>query len=237
MSKINLPSILTEDTWFYKERPEDQHRLKHLLGKPYISYSTISSFFEYTEDFIKSKIVGVRDEVGIYGDFGTYWGETLEKGTLPKENPHGFKGAELFDVDNYRTKGSEYERMIVIEQEGYFVIGFIDQLIPEPDGTYTIRDQKTGGKGKEEGYKKEDYIQTVLYAHALELEGLKIKGTEILFLRRVGSHVNPPLALSGEMFLIPLEYNKERVKYALAKVDKAVKGITELKNTYDKIFS
>lgn len=232
---IKLPSILTEESWFYKDRPEDRHKLEHLLGKPYISYSSVDSYFNYLNDFIKQKFCMIELPEGIYGNFGTYCGTALEDGKFPEENPNGYVGQENLDLVTLRPEGAIYEKMIVIEREGYFIIGFIDRWTKSERGVF-IRDQKTGGKLKERKYSDNEYIQTILYAYAEELLGEAIEGTDVYFVRREGSHVKPPLKISDEQFEIPLEYNKERVDYALTKVDNAVKGISDLYTTYLKIF-
>lgn len=232
---IKLPSVLTEDTWFYKDRPEDRHKLKHLLGSPYISYSSCDSYYNYLNDFIKQKFCKIKLPEGIYGVFGSYCGQATETGEFPEDNPHGFEGQENLDLASLRPEGALFEKMIVIERKGYFIIGFID-IWTKSDKGVKIRDQKTGGKLKEKKYSDPEYIQTVLYAYAEELLGETVDETDVYFIRREGSHVNPPLKISKEQFEIPLPYNKERVEYALNKVDEAVKGISDLYTTKIKIF-
>mgnify|MGYP006363267569 CR=1 FL=1 len=100
-----------------------------------------------------------------------------------------------------------------------------------------VADIKTGGAGKESEYKKESYIQLVLYAYALVLEGYTINNLGAWFCRRTGSHIKPPLNLSTEQFYIPLDYTKERVKYALDKVNRVVSEISELYSVYLKFFT
>src|SRR5690606_15794401 len=101
----------------------------------------------------------------------------------------------------------------------------------------SVEDLKTGGSGKEKEYQKEDYVQVILYAYALEQEGYKIGKTGVWFVRRTGSHIKPPLHISSEQFPIPLEYNPQRVEFALKKIDKAVQEISEYCKIYAKFFS
>ena len=229
---INLPTILTEDTHFYKKYEKD---LKHLLGTPYISYSTMNSWMDlkYRGDFIKQKLLGIKLPSGVYADLGTYLGTAVETGEFPKDNPHGFTGQENVDLEKYRKPGAEYEKIIIIERDGYFIVGFIDIYYENSAGEKHLEDNKTGGKDKESEYKSDDYLQTVLYNYAL---GGECK-TGVNFFRRTGSHINPPLHLSKEQFYIPIEYNEKRVDTALKKVDKAIKEITEIKNVFDKFFA
>ena len=70
-SKIELPTILTEKCWFYKDNEE---LCKPHLGKFYISYSSVDGFLNYIEDFIKQKFVGIKLPDSIYASFGSYVG-------------------------------------------------------------------------------------------------------------------------------------------------------------------
>jgi hypothetical protein len=226
-----LPTILTEQTHFYKENEE---LCKPHLNKPYISYSSIDSWFNYPEDFIKQKFAHISLPDGIYAMLGTFVGEAIENGEFG-ENEYGFTGLENVDLKTLRPEGAEYEKMILIDRGAYVIVGFID-IYTEYGGKCHIRDMKSGGAKKEFKYQLEEYIQTVLYGYGMELQGKVVDKTDVYFIRRTGSHFKPPLNLSEEQFVIPLEYNEQRVKYALDRVDKAVKEIAELYKTYVKIF-
>lgn len=237
-SKVELPTILTKDCWFYEDNKElcDPH-----LGKPYISYSTVNSWEEYRDDFIKNKFAGIETPDNVYADLGSYIGSAVETGEWPEENPHGFIGQENFqDILDDRPSTAIYERMILLDMGEYVIIGFIDIFNMYKEGDESLAqvvDLKSGGKGKEDYYSSEEYIQVMLYAKALEKEGIKVGDTSILFVRREGSHVKPPLKISDERFVIQLEYTEDRVKYALDKVDRVVKEISSCFKTYNKIFA
>lgn len=232
---INLPSILTESSWFYKE-PKYQEQLKPYLDKPYISYSTMESWEEYREDFIKEKLVGLPQPFGIYKEFGSYLGTAFENGNFDHDNPFGFIGQENLDLSKYRTDDAEYEKLIIIDRGEYIIIGFIDKFERLEDGSVHVQDLKSGGAKKEEKYASDEYTQVPLYAHALEQIGEKIGKTDVLFIRRESSHYKPPLKISKEQFYIPVNYTKEKVDKALKKVDRVVKEISEIKSVYDKFF-
>lgn len=228
---IELPSKLTTDVWFYKGNEE---LITPHLGKYYISYSTVSSWEDYRGDFIKQKLVGITLPDSIYGAFGSWVGTSVEHGEVQKNN-YGFTGEENINLIE-RTDNDKYERMILIDMGEYCIIGFIDIMRELSPKVVKVLDIKTGGAKKEEEYKKESYIQTTLYSKALEDEGYTIKETGVWFCRRTGSHIKPPLNLSSEQFFIPLEYNEKRVKYALDKVDRVVKEISEYYKVYKKVF-
>lgn len=231
-SKIKLPSKITKDSWFYKDNEE---LCKPHLGKYYISYSSVESWIGYREDFIKQKFAGIKTPDGLYAQLGNYMGEAVETGTFG-DNPSGFTGQENIDLKELRPEGAEYEKMIIIDMGEYVILGFIDVFHEYEKMVAHIRDLKTGGKNKEKKYSSEEYVQVVLYAYAIEQLGYKIGKTDVYFVRRTGSHVNPPLNISEEQFEIPLEYSKERVKFALDRVDKVVKEVSDVYKTYVKVF-
>lgn len=230
-NKIELPSILTTDCWFYEANKElcDPH-----LNKPYISYSSSESWENYTNDFIKQKFAGIKLPQGLYASMGNYLGEAVEHGKFG-ENPFGFTGQENFHLIP-RPEGAEYEKMVLIDFGEFIFIGFIDIYLEDEDGTVDITDLKSGGKGKEKNYESEDYTQVVLYSAALEKQGRKIGKTSVWFVRRTGSHINPPLHISDEQFEIPIKYTPELVEKAFAKLRRNVEGISDCYKTYQKIF-
>lgn len=231
-NKVTLPSIIKEDSWFYKDNEEV---CKPHLNKPYISYSSVSSWEDYKDNFIKEKFAKIKLPEGIYAALGSYLGSAVEEGKFPTENPYGFTGQENFHLIE-RPENAKYERFILIDFGDYVCIGFVDIWNEISPNKLSIKDLKSGGAKKEDTYKDSKYIQVILYAHAAEKEGYEIVETGVWFVRRTGSHINPPLNISSEQFFIPLEYSPERVKYALEKVDRVVKEISDLYTTYLKFF-
>lgn len=231
-TSIELPSKLDKSNWFYEGNEE---LINPHLGKYYISYSTVSSWEDYRNDFIKQKLAGIKLPDSIYGSFGSWVGTSVEHGEVQTNN-YGFTGGENISLIQ-RTENDKYERMILIDMGEYCIIGFIDIMREVAPKVVQVIDIKTGGSKKEEEYKKESYIQTTLYSKALEDEGYRISASGVIFCRRTGSHINPPLNLSKEQFYIPLEYNEKRVKYALDKVDRVVKEISEFYKIYNKFFA
>jgi hypothetical protein len=229
--KTNLPSKLSKENWFYKgnEKLIDPH-----LNKFYISYSTVTSWEDYRADFIKQKLAGITLPDSVYSSFGSWVGTTVETGKIQTNN-YGFTGGENISLIE-RKEGDQYERMILIDMGEFVVIGFIDILREISPLVVNVFDVKTGGAGKESEYKKESYIQLLLYCYALVLEGYTVNEMGVWFCRRTGSYVKPPLNLSTEQFYIPLDYTEERVKYALDKVTRVVEEISEYVTFYQKYF-
>lgn len=238
LKNINLPTKI-KDSWFYQEE-QYKEQLKEYEDWSYISYSTAGDLTEYFEDLIKEKVTKVKDfSSSVYSEFGNYVGEYIEQGVLPQNNPNDFKIDDSFDVSKFRPEGAEYEKLVTLElskEEKVLFIGFIDVYF-ERDGLSYLRDNKTGSATKKSNYQKDKYTQLVLYATALEQIGYKIGGIGIDFLERKGSHINPPLVLTGKHTDIPLEYSKERVKFAIDTLLKNTQYISDLYTTYKKYFS
>lgn len=122
IKQLELPSVLTKDSWFYEENKE---LCEPYLGRPYISNSTHTSFNDYFDDFVKEKLGGIDLGPKIYAEFGTYVGEAIENGKFHPENPNMFDGQDNLDLT--RKEGVEYEKMIIIDRGSYIILGFIDK--------------------------------------------------------------------------------------------------------------
>lgn len=229
--KLQLPTILTEDTWFYKKY---EKQLKPHLGKYYLSYSSYNAWEEYTEDFIKNKFVKLPQKPKLYASLGNYLGEAVETGSFSEENPNGFTGQENLKLVP-RPKDAEYERFVLIDMGEFIFIGFID-IYEEKKNKVKLGDLKTGGKNKEKYYASDKYKQTRLYGKAVEMEGKELEKTYVWFVRRTGSHINPPLHISDEQFEIPLEYTPELGEKAIEGLKKGAIQISDCYTTYLKFF-
>lgn len=227
---ISLPTILTKEVWFYEENKE---KIEPHLGKPYISYSSVTAWQDYREDFIKQKFVGLTLPGSVYTELGSFVGGYVETGKVP-DNKYGFGGIENLEKIP-RPKGAKYERFVLLDFKDFVLIGFID-IMTEKEKEATVTDLKTGGGKKEDYYASKEYLQTVLYSAALEQEGYKIKDCNVYFVRRKGSHFRPPLVITDEQFYVDTPYNEKRKEYAINKVKKVVKEISEFYKVYKKYF-
>jgi len=228
--KIVLPTVLREDTHFYKAY---EAQLKPYLGYYYISYSTASGVDKYMEDLIKRKFAKIKLPETCYTSLGGFLGKAVETGEFEKENPYGFIVDESLDISKYRPEGAEYEKLVIMPLfENVIFIGFIDVYYKNGEGAI-VRDNKSGSWTKRSEYTSDEYTQLVLYAKALD-ENIDSIGVD--FFERSGSHISPPLKLTGKTEDIPLEYSPERVKYAIEKLKKNTERISELYETYLKVF-
>ena len=132
-----------------------------------------------------------------------------------------------------------------IHQKSYVIktqanAGFIDivesNIYEEKKNKVKLGDLKTGGKNKEKYYASDKYKQTRLYGKAVEMEGKELEKTYVWFVRRTGSHINPPLHISDEQFEIPLEYTPELGEKAIEGLKKGAIQISDCYTTYLKFF-
>jgi hypothetical protein len=176
--------------------------------------------------------MGIKLPSSPYAEFGTSIGVARETGDYSIFN---IETKEILD-NIARQDDCIYEREILLDMGEFVVQGFIDELTPtSTEQEYVIVDNKTGGKGKDADYKSKDYLQTVIYRMALEQEGVKVVDTQIRFFLRLGSHFKPPLRLDGTVFMIPIEYNEERVEYAKAKLRRIASEISELYEVFNRL--
>lgn len=241
--QLILPTVITEDSDIYKNNPEVA---QEYLGRPYLSYSSVTQWQEYKDDFVKGKLGGIRSAESVYLKFGNYVGSYLEHfGNPPKKATSStmFAGEENLQliynnvITPHEHRSKLYTEHFIIKDLGSFVVvGYIDFMAVPDDNRVTILDLKTGGKGAEKKYSKKEYIQTTLYASAIAEHGYDIEYSGVYFVRREGSHFNPPLRLGSEQFYIETPFNKTREKYALNTVTKVAKEIEALYKTYKKVF-
>lgn len=236
LKNINLPTKI-EDSWFYKDE-KYKEQLEPYKDWSYISYSTAGDLTEYFEDLIKEKITKVKGYTEtVYTRLGNWLGDAQGKGYF--EPSDEFEVSPDFDINKFRPEGAEYEKLVTLElskEEKVLFIGFVD-VYYERNGLSYLRDSKTGSESKVDNYKKDKYTQLVLYAYALEQSGYKIGGIGVDFFERKGSHLNPPLVLTGKHTDIPLKYSKERIKFALDTLLKNTQYISDLYTTYQKYFN
>lgn len=238
LKNIKLPSRITEESWFYKDSQYTE-QIKPFLGWQYVSYSTAGDVTQYFEDTIKQKIAGLDTyKDTCYTLLGNYLGEAIETGKFSENNPEGFVVDSSLDLSRYRPDGAEYEKLVTLilsEEEKVVFIGFID-VCHDKNGKKRLRDNKSGSSTKVKDYTLDKYIQLVLYAYALEQKGENIDSIGVDFFERIGSHLNKPLKLTGKHTDISLEYNKDRIDFALKKIYENTQYISDLYTTYLKIF-
>lgn len=174
-------------------------------GKPYLSYSSITTFQKDPKEFAERYLYGKPFEGNIWTDFGSKVGEALEHGDFSKFSPEEQKVLEATPrLDQFETK-------ITWDLGDFDVIGFIDTNTE--DRSHLI-DYKTGGPGKDKQYDSEKYFQLAIYAAESRQKGYTVDRAEVVFLERIGNPLKGyPLKLKpvGPL-VIPQDISPGRIK-------------------------
>lgn len=196
----------------------------------FLSYSQISTFLTSKKDFIKQYIYKEPITFKAYINFGSEIGKALETNdfsAFSKQEQKILKQVKRLDI---------FEKAIKLDfkEHGFYLKGYCDTV----DKKFTeIWDYKTGTKSKIEEYKKDDYIQPLLYAAGIEQETGRLpkKIGVILIDRKGNAFKGEKLTLGDQIWEIPLELTPERINYAKEKVIKAAYEISKLYQTFLKL--
>lgn len=217
------------------------------IGMPKLSYSQIQSWCnpDYKKDYFRTYFLNIPSEGSIFTEFGSACGTFIE--SIGKKDPecHQKYEALLSDFDrdvitaNLKfPKNSVYEDYICLNVDDEFVIeGFADRVVYLPKNRIVVQDFKTGSiKNKSVEYGSNDYNQTRLYAYAKELEGYEVGKCEVILFDRKGNGSDKhPLRLTGDINIIPNEYNMELVNNFLNKARKVAKEISDTYQRYQRL--
>lgn len=175
-------------------------------GISYLSYSQISLFLRDKKEYKEVYINNRPFEGNEYTDFGIKVGRALEENDYSK-----FNNSER-DILKKVKRLDVFERKTVLNYEGFYVVGYIDSVSSD---YLEIIDYKTGGKGKEEQYKKIDYIQIQLYALSLRQEtGITPQKGSVEFIRRKGNlYKGEKLIVADELPIsISVDLSEDKLK-------------------------
>lgn len=231
----------------YQDNSIEQKYAKY-NGMPKISYSQLTSWNDpkYRNSYIRSYFLGIRDESGVFAEFGSATGTFVESiGTGSKECHEPYEHL-LSDSDReFLSKkldypeNSVYEDYVVYNYKDLFVIeGYIDRSVYLPDNYIIIEDFKTGSISKKKDYYAHpDYNQTRLYAYVKESEGYHIDDCRVVLLDRAGNGSDKhPMRLTGDLKIIPTPYDKKETEKFLKTVEKTVQDISKNYQHFLKLF-
>jgi len=199
---------------------------KDKKGNGYLSYSQISTFKRSKDDYYKQYIEGVPFEGNDYTDFGSKVGESLEL--------NSFKSFDTMEAKILKSvkRLDLFERSTILNYNGFYVVGYIDTI---SDDYSQIIDYKTGGRGKDAQYVKDDYTQLQIYALSIRQEtGITPQKASVEFITREGN------AFKGESLRVAYEPVKsididisyERLKTVYWGVLRTAKEISDFYEKY-----
>lgn len=208
-----------------------------VTGRPYLSYSQISTWKKSKRDYIRQYFFG-EDFSGMsdYMDFGSKVGNALEKNDFSeftKEEQKFLKTIPRYD---------QFEREINLQMDGYFVKGFIDTNTTENtekgELVKKIADYKTGEIEKKElEYASDDYIQLDIYAASIQQEtGVLPEEVSVFLIDRTGNAFKgEPLRLGERYITITKKVDDKRVKVVMNEVNKIAQEISEYYQVFLKL--
>ena len=223
-------------------------KYKKYEGMPKLSYSQITSWLssEYRRSYIKSYMIGLRDEGSIFTTFGSAVGTFIESIGTNNNEPHKPYFFNISDNDRAIIKDnidfpehSVYEDYVVLNLDDRFVIeGYADRIIYN-DKELIVEDFKTGSIAKKANFYADpnEYKQTALYSYIKEVEGYTVKEARVKLLDRKGNGSQKhPLKLTGAVETIPTEYNPEKVqKWLQEVVIPCAEEISDFFGTFQKL--
>lgn len=194
-------------------------------GKPYISYSQISSFLRDKKEYMKSYFYNEPIQFTAYIDHGSKVGKALETNDFSqftKEEQVVLKQVPRLDI---------FEKNVQVDFGSFYLTGFIDTI----DKKFKkLHDYKVGTEKKIAEYKDPKYVQTVLYAMGIKQETGKLpKETSVILIDRKGNAFKgEPLMIGEKYWEIPLELSEKRIKFA----DELVRDTANEISKYYKVF-
>lgn len=217
-------------------------------GIPYISYSQASSFRETNDEFRYQMIlqyifgIEVKSRFEDFAVYGNNCGEYIETKGEKRGEMLSDNDCEILDkVMKDFIEGSEYEREVWIERDGYAILGYEDRWTPTGENECEVEDFKTGNiSSKRAFYSSEAYKQVLLYCYFEDtIKGNKIKDSYVTMLDRKGNPMSltdpTKLYLTGEVEKISTPYDRARAEEFLKDLDNIALEIASLKTTYDSL--
>jgi len=196
---------------------------KHGVNR--LSYSQIKTFKRSKSDFIDRYILNKKPKNNPYTIFGSKVGKAIEKGDY-----------FLFDQNECKTLNSVsrldlFEYATVLKFNDFNVYGYIDTCSFDYS---KIIDYKTGGIGKEEQYKQDEYSQLKIYVLSLyQMHEVKVKDAFVEFITREGNpYKGQRLKVSSKPVIkIPIDLSMKSLDAVEIDILKTAKEIDEF---YDK---
>ena len=208
-----------------------------VTGRPYLSYSQISTWKKSKRDYMRQYFFG-EDFSGMsdYMDFGSKVGNALES--------NNFSDFNKTEQEFLKTlpRYDEFEREVNLDMGEFFVKGFIDTNTTENtekgELVKKIADYKTGEiEKKESAYTSDDYIQLDIYAAAIQQEtGVLPEEINVFLIDRKGNAFKgEPLVLGDSYITITKKVDAKRVEQVKNEVHQIALEISDYYQLFLKL--
>ncbi len=195
-------------------------------GKNRLSYSQIETFKRSKTEFVERYILGKRIKQNPYIRFGSKVGEAIEKNDFflfDQKEQRVLQSVSRLDLFEYQT---------ILEFNDFNVYGFIDSCSFDYK---KIIDYKTGGVGKHNKYKLENYHQLQIYALSLQQMHCKTPDSaNVEFITRKGNPFKGEvLKVADEKIIkIPIDISLKKLDSVEIDIVKIAKEIDEFYDDY-----
>lgn len=203
---------------------------KQRNGVNLLSYTQISLWLKSKTDYIRKYFLNEPDK-----GFREYLEHGKKVGIAIENNDYsGFTDIEKEALQQLERLDL-FERPIDLHfEEGFSIIGYIDSCDKE---LTRILDYKVGSSDKLKEYEKQNYIQLLIYALAIQQETGKLpQSIGIEFIERGGNAFKQePLLLTGKVEKLNLELSEERCIFAKQLCIKVANEISDYYKVFKKL--
>lgn len=264
-SKINIPSIYTEEVW---KRGGSKKEHKKYIGLPYVSWSQVESFNDKAGfntgllgefEYLLGRFSKIEFPDMGWGQFGS---ETEAYITLRKLSKAKLDKLEVKIQEELAAalrNFSEREKVILdgieflgvfqdeicyyVEELNVIVLGYIDDRTPEKGAKVKmLRDYKTKSESSKKDLHDDKKHQIELYILGLKQRGLEVQNAEYCIIERLGGREcmggggREALSIGDRVWYEPYSWDEERLKVTHQMIIDTVIRISSLYTTYEKYF-
>jgi hypothetical protein len=264
-SKVNIPSIYTEEVW---KRGGSVKQHKKYIGLPYVSWSQVESFNDKSGfntgllgefEYLLGRFTKVEFPDMGWGQFGSETEAYITLRTLSKAKLAKLEvkiqeelAASILNFSDKEKKVLEGvtplgvfqdEICYYVEELNVIVLGYIDDRSPEKDGMVEmLRDYKTKSESSKKDLHDAKKHQIELYILGLKQRGLTVENAEYCIIERLGGKEcmggggREALSIGDRVWYEPYSWDEDRLKVTHQMIIDTVIRISSLYSTYEKYF-
>lgn len=264
-SKINIPSVYTEEVW---KRGGSKKEHKKYIGLPYVSWSQVESFNDKSGfntgllgefEYLLGRFTGVEFIDMGWGQFGSETEAYITLRKLSKKELGKLEDKIREELDAALKNFSDKEKSVLdkieflgvfqdeicyyVEELNVIVLGYIDDRSPEVKGKVKkLRDYKTKSESSKKDLHDDKKHQIELYILGLKQRGLEVESAEYCIIERLGGKEcmggggREALSIGDRVWYEPYSWDEERLKVTHQMIVDTVTRISSLYTTYQKYF-
>ena len=265
MTKINIPTIYTEETW---KRGGSVKEHKKYIGLPYVSWSQVESFNDKAGfntgllgeyEYILGRFSKVEFPDMGWGQFGSEAEAYITLRNLPTKELAkiedkvrqeltaallNFTQDEKAVLDTIKPLGVYQDEICYhVEELNVIVLGYIDDRTKGVKGLVKLlRDYKTKSESSKADLHDDKKHQIELYILGLRQRGLEVQNAEYCIIERLGGREcmggggRESLSIGKRVWYEPYTWDEARLKVTHQMIVDTVLRISSVYSTYEKFF-